>query len=122
MGYKTVSRQDDFQSHTVFILGHGLYQLAFRSKLLLARRFQKWVIEVLPSIWKTGTYTLPPALKTIRRIKDAELLALCEDDRKEANKTFQQKLKLTKDPDKVTLGRLGGLATQQKYREIISKS
>ena len=71
--------------------------------------------EVLPSIRKTGQYTLPCALKTI---KNTELLALCEDDRKEDNKALKKKIELTKDPGKVALGRLGGLVTQQKYRKL----
>ena len=38
----------------------GLYALIFGSKLESARRFKRWVTsEVLPSIRKTGTYTIP---------------------------------------------------------------
>ena len=38
----------------------GLYRLTERSKLPLAEQFQDWVEEeVLPSIRKTGSYTLP---------------------------------------------------------------
>lgn len=38
----------------------GLYSLIFGSKLESAKKFKKWVTsEVLPSIRKTGTYTMP---------------------------------------------------------------
>ncbi len=50
--------------HTVFILEPGVYQLVFQSKLSGARQFQQWVFkEVLPSIRRTGMYTIPNALK-----------------------------------------------------------
>jgi hypothetical protein len=38
----------------------GLYQVIFRSRKPIAERFRRWVFEeVLPSIRKTGGYTLP---------------------------------------------------------------
>lgn len=38
----------------------GIYQLIFGSKLLSAKKFQKWIFEeVLPALRKTGTYSLP---------------------------------------------------------------
>ncbi|MGH2416380.1 MAG: BRO-N domain-containing protein, partial [Microcystaceae cyanobacterium] len=38
----------------------GLYRLIFKSRKPVAKRFQRWVFhEVLPSIRKTGSYTLP---------------------------------------------------------------
>lgn len=39
----------------------GIYQLIFNSKLPLAKEFQHWVFEkVLPSIRKTGSYSVSP--------------------------------------------------------------
>lgn len=46
----------------------GLYRLIFKSRKEIAKRFQRWVFhEVLPSIRKTGSYTLPQA--EIERMK-----------------------------------------------------
>ncbi|CAB3994703.1 toxin Bro [Paramuricea clavata] len=45
---------------TVLITEQGLYQLIFGSELNTAREFRRWVFtDVLPSIRKTGTYSLP---------------------------------------------------------------
>lgn len=44
----------------------GLYKLVMRSDKKEAKQFQDWVTrEVLPSIRKTGTYTMPGAKKAI---------------------------------------------------------
>lgn len=46
----------------------GIYQLTFSSKLPSARTFQKWVFsEVLPSIRKTGSYSIAPQPVTPQR-------------------------------------------------------
>lgn len=45
----------------VIINESGLYSLIFSSKLALAKQFKRWVTsEVLPSIRKTGTYSIKP--------------------------------------------------------------
>ena len=45
---------------TIFINESGLYSLIFSSQLAEAKKFKHWVTsEVLPSIRKTGSYTLP---------------------------------------------------------------
>jgi prophage antirepressor-like protein len=46
----------------------GLYRLIFKSRKTVAKRFQRWVFhEVLPSIRKTGSYTLPqPELERLK--------------------------------------------------------
>lgn len=42
----------------------GLYSLIFRSRKPEAKRFRKWVTgEVLPTLRKTGTYTMPGAVR-----------------------------------------------------------
>lgn len=54
----------------------GIYQLIFGSKLPAAEKFQDWVFEeVLPSIRKTGTYSLKPAqeLLPVNDIKEVVL-------------------------------------------------
>jgi prophage antirepressor-like protein len=48
------------QPNTVLINEQGVYQLIFGSELKRAKEFRRWVFkEVLPSIRKTGTYTVP---------------------------------------------------------------
>ncbi|CAB4001031.1 transporter [Paramuricea clavata] len=45
---------------TILLYETGLYELIFNSRLPIAEDFQDWVFsEVLPSIRKTGSYTLP---------------------------------------------------------------
>jgi len=46
----------------------GLYRLIFKSRKTVAKRFQRWVFhEILPSIRKTGRYTLPqPELERLK--------------------------------------------------------
>lgn len=45
---------------TIVINESGMYSLIFGSKLESAKKFKKWVTsEVLPSIRKTGSYTIP---------------------------------------------------------------
>ena len=45
--------------HTIFLIEPGFYEPIFSSKLPHAEAFQDWVFsEVLPSIRKTGSYTL----------------------------------------------------------------
>lgn len=47
----------------------GLYALIFGSKLDSAKRFKHWVTsEVLPTIRKTGTYTVPDMSKELQAI------------------------------------------------------
>ena len=58
----TVAIRDGIQGNPnmVIINESGLYSLIFGSKLEGAKRFKRWVTnEVLPSIRKTGSYTLP---------------------------------------------------------------
>lgn len=51
----------------------GLYKVTMRSDMKEAKQFQDWVTrEVLPSIRKTGTYTMPGAKKAIEAPKPSE--------------------------------------------------
>jgi len=48
------------EKNTIYINESGLYSLILRSKLEKAKQFKRWVTkEVLPSIRKTGSYTVP---------------------------------------------------------------
>ena len=47
-----------------FISEGDVYRLIVRSKLPTAMKFEKWVFdEIIPSVMKTGTYTIPNANK-----------------------------------------------------------
>ena len=49
-----------YQRSTIYVNESGLYTLIFTSKLESAKIFMKWVmVEVLPSIRKTGSYVVP---------------------------------------------------------------
>ena len=57
----------------IIVSESGLYKLVMRSDKKEAKQFQDWVTrEVLPSIRKTGTYTMPGAKKTIEAPKPSE--------------------------------------------------
>jgi len=52
----------------------NLYRLIFKSKKETAKKFQKWVFsEVLPSIRKSGKYSIPESLKK-KSTKDRNIL------------------------------------------------
>ena len=63
--------------HTILLYEPGLYQLIFNSRLPLAEEFQDWVFrDVLPSIRKTGSYSLP----NLRSLQDKQLKLINETD------------------------------------------
>ncbi|CAB4003635.1 toxin Bro [Paramuricea clavata] len=63
--------------HTVLLREPGVYQLIFNSRLPIAEDFQDWVFrEVLPSIRKTGTYSLPDR----RSLRYNQMILLNETD------------------------------------------
>lgn len=69
--------------HITFINEPNLYRVIFRSNKKEARAFQDWVFnEVLPSIRKTGTYTVPTVQDDTLTDKDwsnlKRLIFLCE--------------------------------------------
>ena len=72
--------------HITFINEPNLYRVIFRSNKKEARAFQDWVFnEVLPSIRKTGTYTVP-SNKPTNELTDKDwsnlkrLVWLCENN------------------------------------------
>ncbi|CAB3983342.1 Hypothetical predicted protein [Paramuricea clavata] len=102
---------------TVFITESGIYELVFGSKLPTARDFKWWIVdEVIPSIRKTGTYTLPGVLNRIKGIGDMELCKLSVGDKVEARGEFVHKGNIVKDPGAVSRGKKGGLAVQKNIR------
>lgn len=55
-----------WQPHTVFISEPGLYALLTRSKKPEAVRFTRWIYEeVLPSLRRTGSYTMPAVASAV---------------------------------------------------------
>lgn len=79
----------------------GLYSLVLSSKLESAKKFKRWVTsEVLPSIRKTGSYSITPkdypsALRALADEIDAKNRAIAERSQAEAEK--QQALKTIED-------------------------
>ncbi|CAB3991199.1 BRO family, N-terminal domain [Paramuricea clavata] len=62
---------------TILITEQGLYQLIFGSELNTAKEFRRWVFtDVLPSIRKTGTYSLPDR----RSLRYNQMILLNETD------------------------------------------
>jgi prophage antirepressor-like protein len=52
--------------NVIFVSENGLYDLIFKSKKPEAKEFKKWVThEVLPSIRKTGKYSIPENIKKV---------------------------------------------------------
>ena len=79
----------------------GLYSLIFGSKMDFAKKFKKWVTsEVLPSIRKTGSYSITPkdypsALRALADEIDAKNRAIAEraqaeEERQQAIKTIEE--------------------------------
>lgn len=79
----------------------GLYSLIFGSKMDFAKKFKKWVTsEVLPSIRKTGSYSITPkdypsALRALADEIDAKNRAIAEraqaeTERQQAIKTIEE--------------------------------
>ena len=75
------------EKNTIMINESGLYSLILSSKLKTAKAFKKWVTkDVLPSIRKTGTYSIPTKsereinLEERRHIMDEKRLKMEEID------------------------------------------
>ena len=67
-----------------FLTESGVYQLIFGSELSSARSFKWWVFsEVLPSIRKTGSYTVSDPIEKLQSIMLDDLSACGGDQRKE---------------------------------------
>lgn len=79
----------------------GLYSLIFGSKMDFAKKFKKWVTsEVLPSIRKTGSYSITPkdypsALRALADEIDAKNRAIAERAQAEAER--QQAIKIIEE-------------------------
>lgn len=98
----TQGRNETFLPYTpntkiLIINESGLYSLIFGSKMDFAKKFKKWVTsEVLPSIRKTGSYSITPkdypsALRALADEVEAKNRAIAE--RAQAEEEKQQALK-----------------------------
>ena len=98
----TQGRNETFLPYTpntkiLIINESGLYSLIFGSKMDFAKKFKKWVTsEVLPSIRKTGSYSITPkdypsALSALADEIDAKNRAIAERAQAEAER--QQAIK-----------------------------
>lgn len=66
-----------WQPHTIFISEPGLYALVTRSKKPEAVRFTRWIYEeVLPSLRRTGSYTMPAVAAAVPPEKSQIFLEL----------------------------------------------
>lgn len=104
------------EQEMVVINESGLYSLVLSSKLPKAREFKRWVTsEVLPSIRKTGSYTMP------KLSKEMQALFLLDDrtQKQEARLTalentmtvdYSQQQTLKKAVGRVVVEALGGKA------------
>lgn len=102
----TQGRNETFLPYTpntkiLIINESGLYSLIFGSKMDFAKKFKKWVTsEVLPSIRKTGSYSITPkdypsALRALADEIDAKNRAIAERvqaeaERQQAIKTIEE--------------------------------
>lgn len=93
-------------SRTTFINESGLYSLVLSSKLESAKKFKRWITsEILPSIRKTGSYTvqqkpsfnLPPTYAEALR----ELADTIEEKEKLLSENKAQSAKIAEDAPKV---------------------
>ncbi len=95
MQHETGSKQTSFGPES------EVYRLIFGSKLDSAKKFQDWVFkEVLPSIRKTGSYSIQKTPQTyIEALK--ETLRLAEENEKLTLENKEQALKIEEDAPKV---------------------
>ena len=92
---------------TTFINESGLYSLILGSKLDSAKKFKRWVTsEVLPSIRKTGTYSVPQKERMLpQSYADAlrELAATVEENERLALENKHQARELEANKPKVQM-------------------
>ena len=116
-----VAKRDplNFHPQTLFLTEPGAYQLIFSSRLPSA---EAWVFsEVLPSIRKTGSYTLIDPIEKLQSITLDDLSAYGGDQRKEYKTILKTHANMLKDPAKVEMGRRGGLKCQENRRELADR-
>lgn len=72
--------QKNIDKKTIFITLPGFFNLIHHSKKILARKIKKWIDnEVLPSLVKTGTYTMQPKQLLIKSFYDNNSILLFDN-------------------------------------------
>ena len=89
----------DMHPKTKFLTESGAYQLTFSSKLPSTRSFKRWVFsEVLPSIRKTGSYTMNDPIEKLQSITLDDLSAYGGDQQSEYRTILKAHANMLKDP------------------------
>ena len=97
-----------------------MYQLIFSSRLPSAEAFQDWVFsEVLPSIRRTGSYTLNDPIDKLQSITLDDVSAYNGDQRKEYKAIVKTHANMLKDPVAMEKGQRGGLKAQENRRKLV---
>jgi len=105
----------------------GMYALVLGSKLESAKKFKRWITsEVLPSIRKTGTYSVEQltrkqlALMVVQAEEEKERLAL--ENKQQADQLEEQRPKVAfadavlSSPDSILIGELAKILCQRGYQ------
>jgi len=105
----------------------GMYALVLGSKLDSAKQFKRWITsEVLPSIRKTGTYSVEQlsrkqlALMVVQAEEEKERLAL--ENKQQADQLEEQRPKVAfadavlSSPDSILVGELAKILCQRGYQ------
>lgn len=109
-----------------FVNESGMYALVLGSKLPTAKQFKKWITsEVLPSIRKTGSYSIEQltrkqlALMVVQAEEEKEQLAI--ENKQQQEQLEEQKPKVAfanavlSSPDSVLIGELAKILCQNGY-------
>ena len=105
----------------------GMYALVLGSKLESAKKFKRWITsEVLPSIRKTGSYSVEQltrkqlALMVVQAEEEKERLAL--ENKQQADQLEEQRPKVAfanavlSSPDSILVGELAKILCQRGYQ------
>ena len=116
-----------------FINESGLYALTFASKKPSAKDFKKWVTkEVIPSIRKTGSYSIQPQIALPQDYLSALKALVASEEQKQAlaieNQTLKPKAEQWQrfiDADGLlpsrTIGKLLGFKSAQEFNKAIKE-
>ena len=104
--------------HTILLTGPGLYEIIFSSYLLAAVTFRDWIFsEVLPSIRKTGSYSMNGLCNTLGGMTLNVLLSGDRDQITEYKTILKAHANMLKDPTRVEMGRRGGSKCQENRKK-----
>ena len=114
------SHPSNFHPQTLFLTEPGVYQLIFKSKLPSAEAFQDWVFsEVLPSIRKTGSYSMNSLCTTLSGMKHNVLSNNDRDQLTKFKTIVKTHANMLKNPVAVEKGQRGGLKAQENRQKQV---